>query len=266
MTLGSRLTLIIPAYREEKRIDVLLGAFERINSIPELQGIEVLVVVEKSPDQSFQVIREKTRSFRWVRVIDNQVQKGKGYAVRSGARHSRREWVGFCDFDFSTPPEEIHSALRDLDRQPELQLWLGERLKDSRGTQSFLRQLAGWVFSTLTRFCLLGVRDSQCGFKFCRRGPALEELCQLETNGFAFDTEWILRCQQRGLRWAQRPVKWVDCKGSTVRVSTAAIGMFVSLVGQTLKWGFPWSKRRGLELAMKTTVSGETTDSTSDAA
>jgi len=229
-------------------VDLLLQALRKIEVEPELRGIEVLVVVEKSPDQSLSVLRQKTKFFPWVRVVDNQVQRGKGYAVRSGAKLSTREWVGFCDFDFSTPPDEIVRTLRDLENHPELQLWMGERLRDSRGTQSLFRQMAGQIFSTLTRVCLVGVRDSQCGFKFCRRGPALDELCQLETNGFAFDTEWILRCQQRGVRWAQSPVTWVDCKGSTVRVSTAAVGMVVSLVRQVLKWGFPWSSRRGLEM------------------
>ncbi len=257
------LTLIIPAYRESARIENFVRHIRSIAAAPELKGIEVLVLVERSPDSTLELLQQAMTPWKWVRVIDNKVHKGKGFAVSCGARYcatTDRSFVGFCDFDFSTPPQEISRALQEMRRHPELSLWLGERLSQARQTQSVFRQWAGKCFARLTRFVLLGVRDSQCGFKFCRRGPALQELAQIQETGFAFDTEWILKCQRQGLKWAQRPVLWTDCEGSRVQVSRVALGMLISIVQQWFKWGWPESRRRGLELDLAKNEGAPRTD------
>jgi hypothetical protein len=82
---------------------------------------------------------------------------------------------------------------------------------------SMKRALMGRAFNLFVR-ALTGVtsRDTQCGFKAFRPGPArlLFELAHVDR--FAFDVELLLLAQVFGYRVEEVPVTWTDRAGSTV--------------------------------------------------
>jgi dolichyl-phosphate beta-glucosyltransferase len=86
-------------------------------------------------------------------------------------------------------------------------------------TALIYRRWAGRVFSWLTAVAgLAGIADSQCGFK-CFRGEAAADLFQrLQTPGFAFDFEVLLRARRHGYTIVEVPVNWADQPGSKVLV------------------------------------------------
>src|SRR4051812_13282668 len=94
------LSIVVPAYREERRLPPAiteLGSFGREFK----RGMEVLIVVERSPDGTLEIAREVARqqahSCVEFRVVDNGPQRGKGYAVRSGMLQARGEIVFYMD-------------------------------------------------------------------------------------------------------------------------------------------------------------------------
>ena len=77
------LSLIIPAYNKATRLPQSLR-----RSWSSAAGLafshEILVIVEKSTDGTLELAREFVAKQANFQIIDNGVQRGKGYAVRSG--------------------------------------------------------------------------------------------------------------------------------------------------------------------------------------
>jgi dolichyl-phosphate beta-glucosyltransferase len=90
---------------------------------------------------------------------------------------------------------------------------------------------AGRVFNWLVaRLGLRGVADSQCGFKLFTASAAETLFGALQTAGFAFDVELLLRAQAAGHRVVEVAVNWADQEGSKVGVLRSGPGMLVQAV------------------------------------
>ncbi len=185
---------------------------------------EVLVVVERSTDRTLDQTRAVAAGLPEVTVIDNLVQRGKGYAVRSGMLRARGEIVFFMDADLSTPLGELEHFLRYFAAHPEADILIGNRRHPAsrvRRPQGRLRQALSEVFSALVRRQALlpgGWRDTQCGFKAFRRKAAQDIFSRQQLNGFSFDVEVLALAAALGWRVVDRPVEWFDADATRVRL------------------------------------------------
>src|SRR3954469_11066545 len=90
------LSLVIPAYNEERRLPTSLRDIQSFfRQLPE--GLEVLVIVEKSNDRTVELARAAVYGDHRFQVIDNEVHRGKGYAVKSGMLKAKGDIVIFMD-------------------------------------------------------------------------------------------------------------------------------------------------------------------------
>jgi len=99
------------------------------------------------------------------------------------------------------------------------------------GALRMFTDAAGRVFNWLVaRLGLLGIADSQCGFKAFTAAAAEALFGALQTDGFGFDVEVLLRAQAAGLRVTEVAVNWADQRGSKVGVLTASPGMLLQIL------------------------------------
>ena len=105
-----RLSIVVPAYNEEHRIEASL---RKIRTYAEAQpySLEVIVVDDGSTDATAAVVAK----FPEVRYIHLEPNHGKGYAVRHGALEASSNLVLFTDADLSAPIEEADKLLAALD-------------------------------------------------------------------------------------------------------------------------------------------------------
>lgn len=213
------LSLVIPAYKEALRLPESLVKIQRFfNEFP--FPVEVLVMVEKSPDFTHEVSSALVAGDRRIQVVDNLVKNGKGYAVRSGMKRAQGEVVLFMDADLSTPLPEIFNFLKRFDQEPQLQVLIGDRktlADNSEQKRSPLRRTLSKGFNMLVqKLSVEGIPDTQCGFKAFRK-EANREIFQHQTlNTFAFDVEVLVLAKELGYPIGSQPVKWVDDDRSTV--------------------------------------------------
>jgi dolichyl-phosphate beta-glucosyltransferase len=141
------------------------------------------------------------------------------------------EVILFCDDDLSTPIDELDKALAALEAGADVVI--GSRAlpgSDIRVRQRRPREWMGKLFNVLVRLLVLkGYRDTQCGFKAFRRGPAKDLFSSLRAAGFGFDVEVLVLCRDRGYRVAEIPVAWCDVRPSRVRMFGGSWGMFKDL-------------------------------------
>lgn len=246
------LSIVIPAYREAARLpDNLsrIAEFLRTTPLPGVEAgerCEVLVVVEKSDDDTLSRCRAAAAALgeqAWAdttpgdrsagalsfEVIDNLVQRGKGYAVRSGVLRARGAIVLFMDADLSTPLEAVPRFLAHFAAHPQTDVLIGNRRHPAARMarrQGFLRRQLGALFSGLVRAIggggtLLPAAaraDTQCGFKAFRRDAAREIFLRQRLDGFSFDVEILALAAALELRVADLPVDWQNSPGSTLRL------------------------------------------------
>ena len=217
-----RVTVVIPCYNEEKRLDA--EAFRNF-SVPG-HDLSFLFVNDGSRDGTLQLLR--SASFN---VLDLERNSGKAEAVRRGivaAMESSPDVVGFWDADLATPLAELPSFLDIVSQRPPIEMVFGARVRllgrDISRRPS--RHYVGRVGATLIASSLgLAVYDTQCGAKLFRVNDTMRKVFATPfLSRWIFDVEIIARfVQMRGRDAAAKsicelPVRvWHDVDGSKVK-------------------------------------------------
>ena len=230
----SELSIVIPAFNEEKRIaatlETLRGYLARQN-----YESEIIVVDDGSKDRTVETARMKLEGCRH-RVLPVAVNTGKGNAVREGMLAAEGRYVLFTDADLSTPIEEVERFLRYLKEGNDVVI--GSRALDRSKIevrQNFSRELMGKVFNLIARMLVFReVRDSQCGFKAFTREAARDLFGRQKTKGFSFDAEILYLAQKKGYRIREEPVIWRNSEQSKVRILSDPLLMLRDLL--VIRW------------------------------
>jgi dolichyl-phosphate beta-glucosyltransferase len=229
---SSPLSIVIPAFREERRLGEslrrIVAYFRPTRLLPEL-----VVVDDGSRDATSAVARQFFSVYEGPSLLlINHRNCGKGYSVRRGILAAAGDRVLVSDADLSTPIEEVHSLL-ERQEQERCDIVIASRaLRASRIEvhQPILREALGKLFNLGVRLLSgLPYRDTQCGFKLMTREPVLPVLRGLRTEGFAYDVELLWRALRAGLSVVEHPVRWRNSKGSSVGLLTDAPRMLLDL-------------------------------------
>jgi dolichyl-phosphate beta-glucosyltransferase len=232
------LSIVIPAYNEEKRLP---RALERIHEyfsqrVGGLDAIEVLVVDDGSADSTAKIAQEWAGRVPGWRLVSNGVNRGKGFSVRHGMLEARGRIALFTDADLSSPIEESEKLLAAIASGCDFAI--GSRAVDRSliaVRQALARELAGMIFNGFVRFFTgLPFHDTQCGFKAFLREPARVVFEQQHIEGFGFDPEMLFLAIRHGMRGAEVPVRWANDPATKVRVVRDSIRMFSDLL--VIRW------------------------------
>jgi dolichyl-phosphate beta-glucosyltransferase len=234
------LSVVIPAYNEEKRIGKTLS---KTNGYLKKQGydFEIIVIDDGSDDKTVDLSRTYSNEITNLVVIENKNNQGKGYSVREGVLNSRGEIILFADADFSTPIEEIDKLLHWLENG--YQIAIGSRAMPESQIkiyQAWYRKLMGKSFNKIIQLVLnLDYYDTQCGFKCFQRDAALEVFKNLKSCRFSFDVEALYIAKLLGLRVKEVPICWFNSTGSKVRLIRDSSKMFLDVLQIRLSCGKP---------------------------
>jgi dolichyl-phosphate beta-glucosyltransferase len=225
------LTIVVPAYNEEKRLGATL---KRMLAYFDAHGspFEILVVDDGSTDGTASLVETIASCRREVQLITYAANRGKGYAVRQGMLAGRGERLLLSDADLATPIEEVEKLTAKLNAGYDIAI--GSR--DVIGSelikhQSWLRETGGKTFNKLVQLVAVpGIHDTQCGFKLFTRGAAQSIFSRCTVDHFAFDVEVLyLAIRIFGYRVAETPVRWAHMEGSKVVFWRDAIRMSKTL-------------------------------------
>lgn len=218
------ISLIIPAYNEERRIKKVISRFAS-----ELPAQEIIVVCD-GEDNSRSVVNEVSTDYSNVYLLSFDKRLGKGGALVEGFKKARGDVVGFVDADESITPNDFKAmllALHNVDG-----VIASRRLKDSHilMEQPLNRRAASKAFNILVRFLFgLEFSDTQCGAKVFKGQPIRDVLNELETCGFEIDVEILWRLKEKGYKIIEHPITWKHCEGSKFKLSQSK-DMLISLL------------------------------------
>ncbi|MBK5293468.1 MAG: glycosyltransferase, partial [Acidobacteriia bacterium] len=110
-------SIVIPAYNEEKRLPATLEAVMAYLARKKWARVEVLVVDDGSRDGTAQVVERLSAAHPELRLLRNPGNRGKGYSVKHGMLEAAGDWVLFSDADLSAPIEELDKLFHAVDRE-----------------------------------------------------------------------------------------------------------------------------------------------------
>ncbi|MDX3575544.1 glycosyltransferase family 2 protein [Streptomyces sp. FL07-04A] len=215
------LSVVVPAYNEERRLGPTLDAVSRHLDAPGSPwgSWEIVVADDGSTDATRELVT--VRRDPRVRLVTGSGtgRRGKGHALRLGVAASRGRRVLVTDADLATPVEELARLERAL-TDPHAAA-IGSRAVPGAtlgSRQHRMRELLGAAGNLLIRRTMLpGTHDTQCGFKLFDGDKARTAFAASRLDGWAIDVEVLRHFRRAGWPVAEVPVHWSHQPGSKVR-------------------------------------------------
>lgn len=211
------LSIVIPAYKEEERILKSINAYKKYKEDHDFK-IELIIVVDGSPDKTAEVAKEATKNIDNVKIIDRKENKGKGYTVKEGILEAQGKYILFTDADNSTPLYQVDKLLKYVDKYEVL---IGSRYTDGgkmARPQPFYRIAGARGLNLIIQLLACrGIIDTQCGFKLFERSAAKEIFKRETFDRFSFDIEVLAIARKLGYKTKEVGIIWYDDPHSTVQ-------------------------------------------------
>lgn len=230
------MSIVIPVLNE---IECIRRALTTIADFGRESGldIELIIVNDGSTDGVETVVESFDDDAIEVRLINNDVNQGKGFSVRRGMMATTRDAALMSDADLSTP---IDNVLKLAERLSDADVVIGSRnVSDSviSREQPWHRRFTGNLLRWL-RGCLIlrDLSDTQCGFKLFKRDVAHRAFELQTVRGFTFDIEVLAIARMLGYKIAEVGVTWRDHDDSRVRAVRDGIRMTLSLIKIWWRW------------------------------
>jgi glycosyltransferase involved in cell wall biosynthesis len=231
--LNRSISIIIPAYNEEKRLPASLDKVREYLASSHWDFSEIIVVDDGSRDNTAKVAREGG-----ARLLQNPGNRGKGYSVRHGMLEAKGEWRLLTDADLSSPIRELEKLWCAV-AGGGVQVAIGSRAVDRSLVgvhQSAMRELSGRIFNLAMRIVTgLPFKDTQCGFKLFEGRTAGEVFSRQLLEGFGFDVEVLFIALHRGARAVEVPVRWDNVEGTKVSLFSG-VSAFLDPVRVRWNW------------------------------
>ncbi|MFA4890622.1 MAG: dolichyl-phosphate beta-glucosyltransferase [Candidatus Paceibacterota bacterium] len=214
------LSVIIPAYNEEKRITKMLNA---VSSYLQKQPYtyEVIVVVDGAKDATADIARDFTVQIPNLKVIDRKKNMGKGYSVKEGMLAAKGKIRLFTDADNSTDISYFEKMKPLFDKGIDVVISSRDQ-KDASGAgqevpQSFLKRMMGNMGNLYIQIMAVpGIWDTQNGFKAFRDYAAEKIFHAVKINRWAFDVEALALAKKFDYKIGIIPIRWINDPSSHV--------------------------------------------------
>lgn len=210
------LTIVVPCYKEEKRLHKIFEAIADYKASHSF-AIETIIVIDGSPDKTAEVAKELSKTLDDVKVIDRKENKGKGYTVKEGVENARGRYILFTDADNSTPLEQLDKLLKYIEIYP---VAIGSRYCEGgklAHPQPIHRIIGGRVLNAIIQLLAVrGIKDTQCGFKLFENKAGKEIFKRVMLYRFSFDIELLAIARKLGYKVKEVGITWYDDPHSTV--------------------------------------------------
>ena len=216
-----KLSIIIPAYKEEKNIYKTVDDILKSHEILDYE-YEVIVVVDGSPDNTAKEAR-RHKSSR-VKVHEYFPNHGKGHALKYGTMKAIGEIITYTDAGGDFNPKQFDKCVRLMEIFDAGFVIGSKRHPASKVNYPKARRFYSWVYQKMIKVLFgLNVTDTQAGLKFLKRKVARDIVPRVLVKQYAFDLEMLVVARQLGYgRIFEAPVE-LDFNAVTSGINSATI-------------------------------------------
>ncbi|MGD9276227.1 MAG: glycosyltransferase family 2 protein [Candidatus Pacearchaeota archaeon] len=212
-----KLSVIIPAYNEEKRIEETLRDVNQYLSKKDF-SYEMIVVNDGSTDNTKQIVESFCDKIPNMMFIDNKINSGKGSAVKQGMLAASGDYRLFMDADNAIKInhlEKFLAVINDYDLViGSIELPGSKKWQEYKGLNKIYRNLFGKLSKYLIQVVnLWEIRDTQRAFKLFRKDAAKEIFSRQTIDRWGFDIELLVIAKKLGYKIKELPVEWINPSG-----------------------------------------------------
>ena len=202
--MSSTLSVVIPAYNEERFIGTLLERILAVDLAPLGLAKEIIVVDDGSRDRTVEI----ASGVPDVRVHRMPVNGGKGKAVRAGIELATGDLLIIQDADLEYDPNDYVAMVRALQAGRGDVVYGSRYLGRGRHPNQSLAAYVGGRSLSLVALAFTGryLTDTVTAYKLFRRADLAG--LTLQTSGFELDHEITARLLARGLRIVEVPISY----------------------------------------------------------
>ena len=238
----SKVVIIIPTYNEKENIGRMIDVLES-EIFPKIKTaqMEVLVVDDKSPDGTAEIVKEKMKSFKNV-TLNLGNKQGLGAAYKRGMDYAMKEMKADAviefDADFQHDPKHIIDLVEKFDEG--FDYVIGSRFveggsipKDWGIERKFLTIYGGLFSRTVLFFPNINkVKDVSTGLKLTRVKGVLDKVdFSKVANDFCYKTQILYQIVNMGAKVTEIPLQFKTReKGETKMGFSTIIGTFKAII------------------------------------
>lgn len=227
--MSTTLSIIIPAYNEERRIGKTLdhiSTFLRAKDI----SFEIIVVANNCTDNTIPLLHN-LKATSIPEIIVHDVKRGelvgnmKGYAIKVGMESALGDYHIFIDADNATTFDAVTNFMKTIEEGSDVVI-ASRYIKGAvvEKKQPLYRIIISRVGNLIIQLLLLpGIHDTQCGFKMFSSKASKIIFKRTTIAGWGADLEMLAIAREFGLITKELPVHWEAQDESTV-ASHAFIG------------------------------------------
>jgi len=226
-----KISIIIPAYNEEKRIGTVL---EEISNYIQSNNLnwEIIVSIDGN-DKTEDLVRDFSNKFNFVKYDRKYGRNGKGNAIKRVLPYVNGDYVILMDADGSIKFNDIIKNLHYLNNYDAI---IFDRYSNPNNYIPLKRRIPSRGFNILLRILLnIKIRDTQCGFKVIKSDLLKKAFSNVSVTNTFFDVALIFYIELYGGRIIEIPVDYKHNDESKFNVISEIVGQGVSLFAFTIR-------------------------------
>lgn len=202
-----KISIVIPVKNEQNVIEnVVLGLVEVLleNNIL----YEIIVVDDYSVDNTKQILQKLAAEDKNIKVIDNYLRPGFGYAIKVGLENYSGDYVVIYMGDGSDDPKDIVKYYKKLEEGYDCvfgsRFMKGSKVVGYPVIKLIFNRLGNWLISLLFN---IKYNDVSNAFKAYRK-EVIESIKPFVSNYFNITVEIPLKAIIRKYKYAVIPINW----------------------------------------------------------
>jgi len=232
---SDNISIIIPAYNEEKRIinrlQLLVNFFDNY-----MGNYEIIVITDGCTDKTHFLVLEFSKKHPQVKLLNFSKRLGKGGAIIEGLRRAGGNIIAIADADNSVAPAELYKLITE---SKNYDVVICSRYSNGACLlikEPFNRFILGRAFNALVKLMfwrMSKIYDTQCGAKVVKRYVISKILSDLFITGFTFDVNLIYSSLRHGFTVKEVGITYKhidDYSKVSKNLPRVAFGMFFSLI------------------------------------
>lgn len=222
-----KVSIIIPAYNEEKRIVPVLNEIEGLITENNLDW-EVIVAVDGN-DRTLDIVNLYEQNYHIIKANHSIKREGMGGAIKRGILSSNSDLIILMDADGSTSLKNMLNSISIL-KANTYHIVNFDRYSEKGNFIPLRRRMVSRVFNIILRVIFkIDVNDTQCGYKIMRRDAILPFLKSITVSNAFFLTALFIYSRKAGLKSIEIPIKYKHSYGSKFNVLMTSLSYSISI-------------------------------------
>ena len=200
-----KLSIIMPAYNEEKTIEKIIKKVEEVD-IGDIKK-EIIVVNDCSKDNTVNEVKKLMGKYKNIKLINHEKNGGKGTAIRTGLKNFTGDFVIIQDGDLEYNPEEYKKLIKPILKGETKVVYGSRMLGKIKGFQIPLHYIGNWGLSIITTLLYLRrITDMETCYKLMTRDVV--KSIKLRAKRFDFEPEITAKIIKKGYKIIEIPINY----------------------------------------------------------